>query len=95
MAAFCVLEFDAVNDMTGEPVFPPIARTVAQAFGAALTLNPATKYVLVTPDANFRVRISYDGSAAAAGDPQVLANETRGFYVKDTAAVVYAYGLAG
>lgn len=93
--AFCMLEFDTVNDATGEPQFPPIKRTAAQAFNASVALDASTRYVLITPDANMRLRLSWDGAAAAAGDPQILANENRGFYVKETNGIVYAYGISG
>jgi hypothetical protein len=71
MATICVLEFDSINEATGEPMWPPTQVTAAQAFGAALALQATTRYVAVTPDANCRVRVSQDGAAPTTGFPQI------------------------
>jgi hypothetical protein len=95
MATICVLEFDSINEATGEPMWPPTQVTAAQAFGAALALQATTRYVAVTPDANCRVRVSQDGAAPTTGFPQILASDTVGLHVKDTSATYQIQAISG
>jgi hypothetical protein len=70
MATFTLFEY-ATLSAQGEPLRPEFSRQVGLAFGVAVRLQAETKYFKVVPDADARIRVSDDGSAATTGDPKI------------------------